>query len=355
MHSVKQSKSALKKPGQRPVQRQRAQRRLARMTNSVRAESTAAKMDKSKSLGHMGNFLSGRSAIVTGSTSGIGLGVATVLAAHGCNLTLNGFGDAKDIEQLQKDLSQKYNVKVRYSPADMTKPQEIRDMVAGAQKEFGSLDILVNNAGIQHISPVQDFPEEKWDQVMSINLDAVFHATKAAIPGMKAQGYGRIINIASVHGHVASVNKSAYIATKHAVVGFTKATALELAGTGVTSGMLSFLFFTFAHFLGALVNSHNPHHTFFYPFFSYSCSPMIVAVCPGWVLTPLVEKQIDLRAKANNQSFAEAKISLLSEKQPSKEFVTPEDLGNTIAFLSSPFAGQLTGTSIVLDGGWISQ
>jgi 3-hydroxybutyrate dehydrogenase len=315
MHSTKQPK-AMKKT-QRPATPQRAARRVQRVANAIRPQSTAATTQKKRptAIGHMGNFLEGRSAIVTGSTSGIGLGVAKALAAHGCNLTLNGFGDSNEITQLQKDISTQYNVKVRYSPADMTQPSQIREMVQGAQKEFGSLDILVNNAGIQHISSVEQFPEEAWDRVMSINLDAVYHATKAAIPEMKKTGYGRIINIASVHGHVASINKSAYVATKHAVLGFTKATALELAGTGVT------------------------------------CT----AVCPGWVLTPLVQKQIDLRATQNNQTNAEARISLLSEKQPSKEFVTPEDLGNTIVFLSSPFADQLTGTSVVLDGGWISQ
>ena len=308
-------KKSAPKQTTRPVAKKPAARRMQRLTNSVRRESTAAVQQKIKPIGHSGNFLTGRSAVVTGSTSGIGLGVAKALAAHGCNLTLNGFGDAAEIAKLQKDIASEFNVKVRYSPADMTKPQQIRDMVTEAQKEFGSLDILVNNAGIQHISSVEQFPEEAWDRVMAINLDAVYHATKAVIPGMKQNGYGRIINIASVHGHVASVNKSAYVATKHAVIGFTKATALELAGTGVTS----------------------------------------TAVCPGWVLTPLVQKQIDLRAEQNKQTNAEARISLLSEKQPSKEFVTPEDLGNTIVFLSSPFAGQLTGTSVVLDGGWISQ
>lgn len=309
--------SAASKPVQRPVvaKKAKAQRRMQRLTTSVRAQATAAAIPKVKAIGHAGNFLAGKSAVVTGSTSGIGLGVAKALAAHGCNLTLNGFGDAQEITKLQKDIASEFNVKVRYSPADMTKPQQIREMVSETQKEFGSLDILVNNAGIQHISSIEQFPEEAWDRVMAINLDAVYHATKAVIPGMKSNGYGRIINIASVHGHVASVNKSAYIATKHAVIGFTKATALELAGTGVTS----------------------------------------TAVCPGWVLTPLVQKQIDLRAEQNKQTNAEARISLLSEKQPSKEFVTPEDLGNTIVFLSSPFAGQLTGTSVVLDGGWISQ
>lgn len=317
MHAkqTKVAKKTQQRSVSRPVIQKKAHNRLKRTTASIRPQSTAAKTEKFKPLGHSGNFLAGRSAIVTGSTSGIGLGVAKALAAHGCNLTLNGFGDAAEISSLQKQIASEYNVKVRYSPADMTKPQQIREMVADAQKEFGSLDILVNNAGIQHISSVEEFPEEAWDRVMAINLDAVYHATKAVIPGMKKNGFGRIINIASVHGHVASVNKSAYIATKHAVLGFTKATALELAGTGVTS----------------------------------------TAVCPGWVLTPLVQKQIDLRAAQNGQTNAEARISLLSEKQPSKEFVTPEDLGNTIVFLSSPFAGQLTGTSVVLDGGWISQ
>lgn len=322
MHaSAKQQKQKKVARAPKAQQASKAQQRVKRMTNSIRPQSTSAKLDRSKPIGHMGNFLAGKSALVTGSTSGIGLGVAKVLAGHGCNITLNGFGDATEIAKLQKDLAAQFNVKVRYSPADMTKPQEIRDMVAGAQKDFGSLDILVNNAGIQHISSVEQFPEEKWDQVMAINLDAVFHTTKAAIPHMKNQGFGRIINIASVHGHVASVNKSAYIATKHAVVGFTKATALELSQINAAT----------------------------------KSNITAVSVCPGWVLTPLVEKQIQLRADQNKQSFEEAKISLLSEKQPSQEFVTVEDLGNTIAFLSSPYSAQITGSSIIMDGAWVSQ
>jgi len=307
----KQPKSAA---GNKSVAAQRANRRVQRLTNSVRAQSTAAKLDKSKPIGFMGKFLEGRSAIVTGSTSGIGLGVAKVLAAHGCNITLNGFGKIEEINAIQKEMTQQFGVKVRYSPADMTKPDQIREMVTSAQNEFGSLDILINNAGIQHIASVEDFPEEKWDQVIAINLNSAFHASKAAIPMMKKNGFGRIINIASVHGLVASVNKPAYVASKHAIIGLTKANALELAGTGVT----------------------------------------VNAICPGWVFTPLVAAQVQLRAEKNNQTFEQAKTSLLSEKQPSGEFVTVEDLGNMAAFLSSPYASQMTGVANVMDGGWTS-
>lgn len=259
--------------------------------------------------------MEGKHAIVTGSTSGIGLGIARQFAAHGANLTLNGFGEASVIEQLQKDLAAEYNIKVRFSPADMSKADEIHKMIHDAKKEFGTVDILVNNAGIQHISPVETFPDEKWDQIMAINLSAVFHATKAVVPLMKEQGWGRIINISSVHGLIASVNKSAYVAAKHGVMGFTKASALELAGSGVT----------------------------------------VNAINPGWVLTPLVQKQIELRAEKNNITYEQAKTGLLGEKQPSAEFVTVEDLGNFASFLSSPYSNQMTGAAYVCDGGWTAQ
>lgn len=296
--------------------KQNSTRRVHKMQNqAVRPMGTAAQVDRSKPIGMMGRFLTGKNAIVTGSTSGIGFGIANVLAAHGANVTLNGFGDAAEIKKIQDTMQQQHNVKVRYSPADMTKPDQIRQMVSDAKSAFGSVDILINNAGIQHISSVEQFPEEKWDQVMRINLDAAFHATKAVIPDMKAAGFGRIINVASVHGLVASVNKSAYVASKHAIVGFTKATALELAGTGVT------------------VNSINP----------------------GWVQTPLVMKQVELRAQQRNMSIPDATTSLLTEKQPSGEFVQVEDLGNLAAFLCSPYASQLTGQSNVLDGAWTAQ
>eukprot|EP00461_Guttulinopsis_vulgaris_P004314 UN04315 len=293
----------------------KAQKRVKKMQKAVRPMATAASLDKTKPIGFMGRFLEGKNALVTGSTSGIGLGVAKVLAAHGANLTLNGFGDANEIKKIQQDIAAQHNVKVRYSPADMTKPDQIKKMIEDAQKEYGTLDILVNNAGIQHISSVEEFPEEQWDKVIAINLSAAFHASKAAIPQMKQNGYGRILNVASVHGVVASVNKSAYVASKHGIVGFTKAAALELAGTGVT----------------------------------------VNAINPGWVLTPLVEKQIDLRAEKMGTTWEEARISLLSEKQPSKEFVTVDDLGNLAAWLCSPYAGQITGQSNILDGAWTIQ
>ena len=260
-------------------------------------------------------MLAGKSAIVTGSTSGIGLGVARALAAQGANLMLNGFGDVGEINELREALIAEFGVRVGYSGADMSKPAEIKAMVAAAEEAFGRVDILVNNAGIQHVSPVDEFPEEKWDQVLAINLSAVFHGVRAALPGMKARNWGRIINIASVHGLVASVNKSAYVASKHGVIGLTKTVALETAQTGVT------------------------------------CN----AICPGWVLTPLVQKQIDALAAKNGWSDEQAGRALLSEKQPSQSFVTPAQLGELAVFLCSDAASNMRGTAINMDGGWISQ
>lgn len=265
-------------------------------------------------MGHLGKFLSGKAALVTGSTSGIGLGIAKTLASHGCNITLNGFGKPEEIEAIKKSIASEYGVKVDFDGADLSKPDDIAKMMEKVNKNLG-VDILINNAGIQHISAAKDFPAEMWNKVIDINLNAVFHTTKAALPSMLAKGYGRIINISSVHGLVASVNKSAYVASKHAVMGFTKAVALETAGTGVT----------------------------------------VNAVNPGWVLTPLVQAQIDLRAQKNGISVEQARIDLLSEKQPSKEFASPEDLGNLVAFLSTPFAKQMTGCAYVMDGGWTAQ
>ncbi len=260
-------------------------------------------------------MLKGRTALVTGSTSGIGLGIARALAAQGANVALNGFGDAAAIEALQKDISSAHGVRTFYHPADMSKPAEIRDMVAQAQAKLGSVDILVNNAGIQFVAPVDEFPEERWDAIIAINLSSNFHAIKAALPGMKKANWGRIINIASVHGLVASAQKTAYVAAKHGVVGLTKAVALETATTGVT------------------------------------CN----AICPGWVLTPLVQKQIDDRAAAQKISNDEARKSLLGEKQPSQDFVTTEQLGQLAVFLCSDAGAQIRGAAWNIDGGWFAQ
>ena len=259
--------------------------------------------------------LTGTSAIVTGSTSGIGKAIAETLARAGANVMLNGFGDAAEIETQRAALAAAAKVEVAYHGADMSKPAEIRDMVANAAAKLGKVDILVNNAGIQFVSPVEQFPDDRWDAIIAINLSSAFHATKAALPGMRKAGWGRIINVASAHGLVASADKSAYVAAKHGIVGLTKTVALETAGSGITC----------------------------------------VAICPGWVLTPLVQKQIDARAVAEKLSPEAAKAALLSEKQPSKEFATPEQIGETALFLCSSAADQITGSTIALDGGWLAQ
>lgn len=259
--------------------------------------------------------LKGKSAVVTGSTSGIGLGIARALAAEGADLMLNGFGDPAEIKALQDALSGEFGVRVAYHGADMSKPDQIADLIATAGRELGKVDILVNNAGIQHVAPVDAFPADRWDAVIAINLSAVFHGISAALPGMKERGWGRIINIASVHGLVASVNKSAYVAAKHGVIGLTKVTALETAETGVT------------------------------------CN----AICPGWVLTPLVQKQIDALAAARGISGEEAARELVGEKQPSKSFVTPDQLGALAVFLCSDAASNMRGAALAMDGGWTAQ
>ena len=259
-------------------------------------------------------MLNGKTALITGSTSGIGLGIARALAAQGANIMLNGFGDAAQIDAVKKDITA-LGVKTAHHGADMTKPREIEDLIKATQQEFGALDILVNNAGIQHVAPIESFPDERWDAVIAINLSSSFHTIKHALPQMKARGWGRIINIASAHGLVASVQKVAYVAAKHGLVGLTKTIALETANTGVT------------------------------------CN----AICPGWVLTALVQKQIDARATAAGQTDAEAKIALVSEKQPDHEFVTPEDLGALAVFLCSEAGRVIRGASYVMDGGWTAQ
>ncbi|MBN8926231.1 MAG: 3-hydroxybutyrate dehydrogenase [Rhodospirillales bacterium 69-11] len=259
--------------------------------------------------------LNGKVALVTGSTSGIGLGIARALAGAGADLVLNGFGDAAEIERLRSGLETEFGIRARYSAADMSKPPAIAAMVAEAIEALGSVDILVNNAGIQHVATIEEFPEEKWDAIIAINLSAVFHASKAAIPGMKARGWGRIVNIASAHGLVASGQKSAYVAAKHAVVGLTKVAAIELADHGVTAN----------------------------------------AICPGWVLTPLVQRQLEARAQAEGISVDAAKRAFLSEKQPMAQFSTPEDIGALAVFLCSGNAKTITGTALSVDGGWVAQ
>lgn len=252
--------------------------------------------------------LKGKTAIVTGSTSGIGEAVAKALAAEGANIVLNGFGDAKQIEALRSSMEKEFKVKVTYSAADVTKTEAVEKMI----DEAGQVDILVNNAGIQYVAPIEDFPNDKWDAVIATNLSSVFHSIKHVFPQMKKRKAGRIINIASAHGLVASANKVAYVAAKHGVVGITKVIALEAADTGVT------------------------------------CN----AVCPGWVLTPLVEKQIQDKAKANGTSIEEETLKLVAEKQPNKRFAKPEEIGALVVYLASDAAQAVNGASISIDGGW---
>lgn len=259
--------------------------------------------------------LKGKTAIVTGSTSGIGEGIAKVLAGAGANIVFNGFGDKAAIDALVADVAKTYGVATSYSAADMSKPAEIAAMVREAEKTHGAVDILVNNAGIQFTALVEDFPDDKWDAIIAINLSASFHAIKAAIPGMKKRGFGRIINIASAHGLVASAQKIAYVAAKHGIVGMTKVVALEAAQSGVT------------------------------------CN----AICPGWVHTPLVQKQIEAKAQEKGCSVEQATKDLLGEKEPSLRFTTPEELGGLALFLCSDAAQNMTGASIAADGGWTAQ
>ncbi len=260
-------------------------------------------------------MLKGKNAIVTGSTSGIGLGIAQALAKAGARVMLNGLGDPAQIEALRAELAKSTGVEVGFQEANMQRPGEIANLVSATAKAWGSVDILVNNAGIQHVAPVEDFPEERWDAILSINLSSAFHSIRHALPLMRHNNWGRIINIASAHGLVASPYKAAYVAAKHGIVGLTKAVALETAKTRVT------------------------------------CN----AICPGWVLTPLVQKQIDAIAEHESLSAQAAKQQLLLEKQPSGEFATPEEIGALAVFLCSPAANQIRGASISIDGGWTAQ
>lgn len=256
-------------------------------------------------------MLKQKTALVTGSTSGIGLGIAKALARQGANIVLNGFGD---VDGARAEIAA-LGVDVLYHGADMSRPAEIEDMMRTAAERFGRVDILVNNAGIQHVAAIEDFPPERWDAIIAINLSSAFHTTRLALPAMKAANWGRIINVASVHGLVASAQKSAYVAAKHGIVGLTKVVALETATTGVT------------------------------------CN----AICPGWVLTPLVQKQVDAKAAALGVSNEEATRLLLGEKEPSMQFTTPEELGELAVFFCSPAANNVRGAAWNMDGGWAAQ
>jgi len=260
-------------------------------------------------------MLKGKNAVVTGSTSGIGLAIARALAQDGANVMINGFGDKAAIEKERAGIEKDFGVKAVYSPADMTKPAEIADMIATAEKTFGSVDVLVNNAGIQHVAPIEEFPIEKWDQIIAINLSAAFHAIRAAVPGMKKRKWGRIISTASAHSLVASPFKVAYVSAKHGIAGITKTVALELATFGVTCNCIS----------------------------------------PGYVWTPLVEKQIPDTMKARNMTAEQVKRDVLLDAQPTKEFVTVEEVAALALYLCQDAARSITGANISIDGGWTAQ
>jgi len=260
-------------------------------------------------------MLRGKVAIVTGSTSGIGLGIARLLAGQGADIVLNGLGDAREVEAIRGDIERSHGVRAIYDDADMSQGAAVRTMVTTTIRRLGRLDILINNAGIQFTAPVEEFPATKWDAILAINLTAAFHSMAAAVPQMKQQGWGRIVNIASTHGLVGSIHKAAYVAAKHGLVGLTKVVSLETAGSGIT----------------------------------------VNAICPGWVQTPLVDAQIADIARQEKISQHDAAVRLLDEKQPSRTFVTPEQLAGTVAFLCSPMADQITGTAIAVDGGWTAR
>jgi 3-hydroxybutyrate dehydrogenase len=261
------------------------------------------------------NMLKGKNALVTGSTSGIGLGYARALAEQGANVTINGFGDAAAIEKERSSIEKDFGVKAAYSPADMTKPGEIAEMIHTAEKTYGSLDILVNNAGIQYVAPIEEFPIEKWDQIIAINLSSAFHTIRAAVPGMKARKWGRIINTASAHSLVASPFKSAYVSAKHGLAGLTKTVALEVATFGITVNCIS----------------------------------------PGYVWTPLVEKQIPDTMKARGMTAEQVKRDVLLAAQPTKEFVTVDEVAALALYLCSDAAKAITGANLSIDGGWTAE
>jgi 3-hydroxybutyrate dehydrogenase len=256
--------------------------------------------------------LQGRNALVTGSTSGIGLGVAQALAAEGANIVLNGFGDPAEVEWTRAGLAAAHGVEVAYSGADLSRAEGVREMMTLAADALGGVDILVNNAGIQHVAPIEDFPPAKWDAILAINLSSAFHAMQAALPGMRERGYGRIVNIASAHGLVASPFKSAYVAAKHGIVGLTKVGALETAQAGIT------------------------------------CN----AICPGYVWTPLVEKQIEDQAAAHGIPREQVIRDILLAAQPNKRFATVDEIGALVVFLATEAGASITGTALPVDGGW---
>ena len=256
--------------------------------------------------------LAGKVSLITGSTSGIGLGIARALARAGCAVVLNGFGKPQEVADVQAQIAAQFKVRVSYSAADMSKPEAIRSMIEKTLESSGDIDILVNNAGIQHVAPLQDFPPEKWDAILAINLSSAFHTTRLALPSMLANKWGRIINIASAHGLVASPFKSAYVAAKHGIVGLTKVTALETAEQGIT------------------------------------CN----AICPGYVYTPLVEAQIEGQAKAHGIPREQVIRDVLLAQQPNKRFATVEELGALTVFLASDAAASITGVALPVDGGW---
>ena len=259
--------------------------------------------------------LTGKNAVVTGSTSGIGLGIARAFANAGMNVMLNGFGDANEIARATSGLEEEFGIKAVYSAADMSKPDQITQMITDARASFGQVDVLVNNAGVQHVEAVETFPPEKWDQIIAIDLSAVFHATRAVVPEMKQRGFGRIINIASAHGLVASPFKSAYVAAKHGVLGLTKTVALETAEHGIT----------------------------------------VNAICPGYVLTPLVQKQIPETARARGWTEEQVIRDVLLAAQPTRKFVTTEEIGALAVFLCTAGASSITGAALPIDGGWTAQ
>jgi len=261
-----------------------------------------------------GRSLAGKVSLVTGSTSGIGLGIARALAAAGSDIVLNGFGKPAEVESLQAEMAAQFNVDISFSPADMSKPEAIRHMIEQVHADLGRLDILVNNAGIQHVAPLQDFPVEKWDAILAINLSSAFHTTRLALPAMLKNKWGRIVNIASAHGLVGSPFKSAYVAAKHGIVGLTKVTALETAEQGITAN----------------------------------------AICPGYVYTPLVEAQIEGQAKAHGIPREQVIRDVLLQQQPNKRFATVEELGHLTVFLASDAASSITGVALPVDGGWVA-
>jgi 3-hydroxybutyrate dehydrogenase len=283
----------------------------------LRAKSRAAtRIPRKRAFLQLGmNMLKGKTALITGSTSGIGLGYARALAAEGANVTINGFGDAAAVEKERVSIEKDFGVKAAYSPADMTKPAEIAGMVQTAEKTYGALDILINNAGIQYVAPIEEFPIEKWDQILAINLSSAFHAIRAAVPGMKSRKWGRIINTASAHSLVASPFKAAYVSAKHGLAGLTKTVALEVATFGITVNCIS----------------------------------------PGYVWTPLVEKQIPDTMKARGMTEEQVKRDVLLAAQPTKEFVTVDEVSALAVYLCSDAAKAITGANLSIDGGWTAE